>query len=329
MLAAVADYAVATTLVTSEGRALTEVLLQVQNRSQPFLKVTLPPGASIVSVDLAGEPAKPVLGADGTRVPLMRAGLLGRGSYQVSFVYVHAGTPFERKGDIEMALPKMDIPIGVVNWEVFVPEKYSARAVGGNAIDGRAFDGRYGSHLPAAPRPAMSPSAAFSPRGRIRVSMASDALGGQIRGRTSDVSGATIPGVTIDLIVGGSHQSVVSQADGSFVFSGVPAGQVRLTASLAGFTSLMTTFVFNERPMRVEFELEVGMVQETVTVTGEAPVLDRAQVPPSQNVINLQQRASGVLPIRVDVPRAGTSHQFVKPLVVDEETVVRLRYKRR
>ena len=26
--------------------------------------------------------------------------------------------------------------------------------------------------------------------------------------------------------------------------------------------------------------------------------------------------ASGVLPIRVDVPRAGVSHQFVKPLVV-------------
>jgi hypothetical protein len=46
-------------------------------------------------------------------------------------------------------------------------------------------------------------------------------------------------------------------------------------------------------------------------------------------VINLQRRTAGVLPIRVDVPRAGTSHQFVKPLVVDQETVVRLRYKRR
>ena len=40
-------------------------------------------------------------------------------------------------------------------------------------------------------------------------------------------------------------------------------------------------------------------------------------------------RAAGVLPVRVDVPRAGVSHQFVKPLVVDQETVVNLRYKRR
>jgi hypothetical protein len=51
--------------------------------------------------------------------------------------------------------------------------------------------------------------------------------------------------------------------------------------------------------------------------------------PPSQNVIDLQRRAAGVLPIRVDVPRAGTSHQFVKPLVVDQEAAVIFRYKRR
>jgi len=31
----------------------------------------------------------------------------------------------------------------------------------------------------------------------------------------------------------------------------------------------------------------------------------------------------------LDVPRAGTSLQFVKPLVVDQEVSVTLRYKRR
>ena len=50
---------------------------------------------------------------------------------------------------------------------------------------------------------------------------------------------------------------------------------------------------------------------------------------PSQNVIDLQRRAAGVLPIRVDVPRAGSSHQFVKPLVVDQQPTVTFRYKRR
>jgi hypothetical protein len=50
---------------------------------------------------------------------------------------------------------------------------------------------------------------------------------------------------------------------------------------------------------------------------------------PSVNVQNLQRRASGVLPVRMEVPRAGTSHRFVKPLVIDEETRVTFRYKRR
>ena len=57
--------------------------------------------------------------------------------------------------------------------------------------------------------------------------------------------------------------------------------------------------------------MPVGARTETITVTGQAPVVDvmrattlEAQV--SQNVVNLQRRAAGVLPIPVDVPRAGT-----------------------
>ena len=60
VLAAVAERAVATTLVTVEGRALTEVTLWLRNRAQRYMKVDLPAGASIVSVDVAGMSAKPV-----------------------------------------------------------------------------------------------------------------------------------------------------------------------------------------------------------------------------------------------------------------------------
>jgi hypothetical protein len=47
----------------------------------------------------------------------------------------------------------------------------------------------------------------------------------------------------------------------------------------------------------------------------------------SQNVFNLQQRVAGVLPVRFDVPRAGKSYRFVRPLVLDEETRVTFSYK--
>ena len=68
---------------------LTEVQLTLRNRAQPFMKVTLPAGATMLSVEVAGETAKPVMGSDGTRVPLLRAGFRPDGPYSVSFVYLH------------------------------------------------------------------------------------------------------------------------------------------------------------------------------------------------------------------------------------------------
>jgi hypothetical protein len=47
----------------------------------------------------------------------------------------------------------------------------------------------------------------------------------------------------------------------------------------------------------------------------------------SDNVLNLQKRVAGVLPVRVDVPRAGTSYRFARALVLDEETKVTFTYK--
>src|SRR6185503_9858289 len=140
VLAAVAERAVATTLVTSEGRALTEVSLWVRNRAQSYAKVELPPGASMVSVEVAGQPAKPVEGKDGTRVPLLRPGFRPDGPYNVSFVYLHAGAPFDRKGNMQMTLPKMDIPVSVVEWELFIPDRYRADRFGGNAIAASLMD---------------------------------------------------------------------------------------------------------------------------------------------------------------------------------------------
>src|SRR5207237_8148082 len=95
------------------------------------------------------------------------------------------------------------------------------------------------------------------------------------------------------------------------------------------------------QPARLGTTLEVGAVSETVTVTGNAMTLDgvnrvdeqvrkkqAAQInAPSQNVFNLQRRVAGILPVHVDVPRAGKSYRFVRPLVIDEETKISFQYK--
>jgi hypothetical protein len=154
-----------------------------------------------------------------------------------------------------------------------------------------------------------------------------------ISGIVKDTSGAVLPGVTVDADVLGVRRSATSGGDGVFRLSGLPSGTARLTAHLAGFTSQTQVVPFNQEPTGVNFTLSVGALQETVTVSGQSPAERKNEAgraePPSQNVVNLQRRAAGVLPIRVEVPRAGTSHQFVKPLVIDQAATVSFKYKRR
>jgi hypothetical protein len=257
-----------------------------------------------------------------------------------------------------MTLPKMDMPVAIVQWELFAPERYSVRTIGGNAIDVGALDasgvagveggilGGVVSGLPAAP---------VYRGGAIRVSFA-DGLPGQVRGVVRDTSGTLLPGVTIELATGATEKglrSAVSDERGAFSVLNVPPGTVTVTATLHGFKTAGTSFGVDERPRQLEIDMAIGDLTETITVTGETPTVNtqsstrsfafgnvapppaptpRADLPavqPSQNVVNLQKKTAGVLPVRVDVPRAGASHRFIKPLVVDQETVVRLRYKRR
>jgi hypothetical protein len=343
VLAAVADRAVATTLLTSQGRALTEITLLLRNRAQPFMRVVLPQGATMLSVDVAGAAAKPAEGADGMRIPLLRPGFRPEGPYKVSFVYLHAGPAFARKGDMQMVLPRMDVPVGVVEWELFVPDQYRAdrftgTAVAAHLIGGEAVPVDGSIVLESAP---SQPLAA-----------------GQIAGRVVDPSGAVIPGVTVTAEAGGRRMTAVTDADGRYVISNIPAGPLVVSSSLSGFQTAQRSLSYDERPRQLDFQLAVGALSESVTVMADAAriqaqtsevtrshnanLLDnerrtaaereqraQQQAAPSVNVQSLQRRAAGVLPVRIDVPRAGSSHRFVKPLVVDEETVVGFRYRRR
>jgi len=94
----------------------------------------------------------------------------------------------------------------------------------------------------------------------------------------------------------------------------------------------------------IGFALDVGAVSESVELRASAVELNteastisskdkKHKAPPapppaaSANVFSLQQRVAGVLPIAVDVPRAGTSYRFLRPLVVNEETKLSFKYK--
>ena len=338
VLAAVAERAVATTLLTSEGRALTEVTMWVRNTAQPFMKVALPEGASIVSVEVAGEPAKPVEGADGNRVPLLRPGFRPSGAYPVSFVYLHNGAAFVKKGDRQMTLPKMDVPIDVLEWELFIPDRFRADHFDGNVIDAglmRSWRGDYrvaaqqgaaGGRVATLPAPPPPPAAA-----PLEVPVAN-----QLIGRVLEASGGVLPGVTVAVTNGSFRQTTTTDSSGVFTVYGVPAGQVTVTGQLQGFKDSRQSFRYSGEGRQVALTLSLAGATEEVMVAAESPEVQVSQKAarnepqvPSQNVQNLQRRASGVLPIRIEVPRAGASYAFIKPLVVDEEALVTFKYKRR
>jgi Carboxypeptidase regulatory-like domain len=226
LLAAVAQSATVTTLVTSEGRSLTEVKLLVRNREQPFLKVALPAGASIVSAEVAGEAVKPVLGADGSRVPLLRAGFRPADAYTVSFVIMHSGTPFEKKGGGELALPKMDVPIGLVEWEVFLPARYRVKDFGGDAV-AAALLPRANSFERLEQFAMLEPVFPERP-----ISLQPGMIGGYV----VDPSGGVVSRarVTVTHEQTGATAHATSDGNGRWVVPGIPPGRVRIEVESQG-----------------------------------------------------------------------------------------------
>jgi hypothetical protein len=328
VIAATAEHATATTLVTAEGRMLTEVSLRINNRAQPFMKVTLPPGATMLSAEVAGEPARPLEGG-GLRIPLLRTGFRPIGPYAVSFVYLHGGDAFEKRGEADLELARVDVPISLLVWEMFLPEQYSAKPVAGNVIPARFVESA-GNELPPNARRDGPPRPSTTTMSFV------DGVGaGQVAGRATDALGDPLPGATVTLALGGRRlQQVTTDPKGMYTLRGVPTGSVTVTSELAGFMTAHLTFAFDQQPRRLDFQMELAALSETITVQASSDTLAANQTAgqqqmPSQNVLNMQRRVAGVLPVRIDVPRAGTMYQFYRPLVLDDATQVSFRYKRR
>ena len=346
VLAAMAEHAVVTTLVTVEGRTLTEIKLTIKNQAQPFLKVGLPKGATIVSADVAGERVKPVQGPDGNRVPLLRAGFRPAGPYEVSFVFMDSGTPFARKGGSELVLPSMDVPISLLEWELFLPEQYKVKDFGGDAIAANL--------LPAAMETEdLATIQVNGTLGRLElinpgVVNLDSLLPGQIGGIVTDPNGAVVTGahVTVTSLERGTRQTATTDSEGHWIVSGMPSGTIKVEARAKGFrTDAQSPINYDaNQPFRLSSRLNVGATNETIEVTAAASpaMVDREfekddrdakkaemkqQNAASSNVLNLQKRVAGVLPVRIDVPRAGNSYRFARALVLDEETKVTFNYK--
>ena len=100
----------------------------------------------------------------------------------------------------------------------------------------------------------------------------------QISGTVKDTSGAVLPGanVTATQTDTGFKREGVTDAHGLYTLVSLPIGPYRLEVALAGFKTFSQTGIVlqvNSNPV-IPVVLALGQMEESVTVTGESPLID-------------------------------------------------------
>ena len=100
----------------------------------------------------------------------------------------------------------------------------------------------------------------------------------EIYGKAADKSGAVVPGVTVTL-TGSSlirPQTAVTGATGVYRFPALAIGTYSVKFELSGFTTIVRDGIRLEigQNAQINAALDVSSMQEVVTITGEAPLID-------------------------------------------------------
>jgi Carboxypeptidase regulatory-like domain len=113
--------------------------------------------------------------------------------------------------------------------------------------------------------------------GLLPASLAAQAVTGTILGTISDASGAIMPGTTVTLrnVNTGLTRVVVADTNGEYTAPSLPTGKYTVTAELSGFKTITTQNIDLgvDQHIRVNVRLEVGAIEESVTVTGSSPLV--------------------------------------------------------
>jgi hypothetical protein len=101
---------------------------------------------------------------------------------------------------------------------------------------------------------------------------------GRLAGTVTDAQGAVLPGVSVTAtspsLIG--VRTTVTQADGTYLFPGMPSGSYKLAFELSGFKKFERDNIVVVLGQTISFDaqMEVGGLAESVTVTGDSPLVD-------------------------------------------------------
>jgi len=140
--------------------------------------------------------------------------------------------------------------------------------------------------------------------------------GGSIAGTVTDEQKAVLPGVTVTLQGSDRTQTAVTDTSGRFRFLNQPPGSYSVTVELTGFASVKRegVVVAVGREADIAVQLRLAAVAETITVTGESPLVDTkvtgtatnftadelTKIPTSRDPFALMRSVPGVLVDRMN-----------------------------
>ena len=105
----------------------------------------------------------------------------------------------------------------------------------------------------------------------------SQATTAEVNGRVTDAQGGVLPGATVKVTSSdtGYIRSVVTNAEGLYTIPLLPPGNYELVAELSGFAPTRRNLVLNVGATQtINIQVQVGGVQETVTVAGGSPLVE-------------------------------------------------------
>jgi len=111
----------------------------------------------------------------------------------------------------------------------------------------------------------------------LPAAAAAQAVTGTILGLITDSTGAVMPGATVTLTNTGTGlvRVVPTDSNGEFTAPSLPTGTYSIKAELSGFKTMTRPEVplGVDQRVRIDLKLEIGAVEESVTVTGSSPLV--------------------------------------------------------
>ena len=104
-----------------------------------------------------------------------------------------------------------------------------------------------------------------------------------LRGFVQDATGAVVPGVTVQItaVATGQQRQAVTDSEGRYELAFVSVGRYELSATLAGFKTVARSLTLEvDQTLRLDFAMELGTAAETVTVVGDAPLVQTTSASP-------------------------------------------------